>query len=45
MVWVESATNGNVFEVPDEALAAKLEAEGHKIHQADPRSSRKPKSK
>ena len=31
MVWVKSATNGNVFEVEDEALVAKLVADGHTV--------------
>jgi len=47
MVWVTSATNGNVFEVLDEHVARQLEAEGHEIHKSDPRIAKaeKPKAK
>jgi hypothetical protein len=40
MPWVTSATNGNVFEVADEDLARQLEAEGHELHDTDPRTKR-----
>ena len=37
MVWIKSAVNGNVFEVLDEDFARRLEAEGHEVHESDPR--------
>jgi hypothetical protein len=45
MVWIKSATNGNVFEVSDEYLARQLEAEGHEVHKSDPRDQKAPKPK
>ena len=37
MVWIKSATNGNVFEVADGGLARQLEAAGDEVHKSDPR--------
>jgi len=45
MVWVTSATNGNVFEVLDEHVARQLEAEGHEVHKSDPRIQKAAKPK
>jgi hypothetical protein len=47
MVWITSATNGNVFEVLDEDFAAQLEADGHEVSETDPRARKaaKPKTK
>ena len=43
MTSVKSATNGNVFEVEDEALVAKLVAEGHAVVEAVSPKSKKTK--
>ena len=45
MVWIKSAVNGNVFEVQDEDFARQLEAEGHEVHDSDPRVRKAPKAK